>query len=171
MKTIVLSGINFNSGGPLSVMRDALISLSENNYSKYKIIALVHNKELYKDIKNIEFIEIKDSRDSWIKRVYYEYIYFKKLSKQLKPYLWLSMHDITPNVIAKIRAVYCHNPSPFYKMSKLEKKLDFKLRLFNLFYKYLYKINIKNNNYVIVQQQWLRDEFEKRYSIKNILVA
>ena len=31
----------------------------------------------------------------------------------------------------------------------------------NLFYKFIYKINIKRNNFVIVQQNWLKREFKK----------
>ena len=72
MKTIVLSGINLYSGGTLSIMKDTLKYLSANLSNKYKIIALVHDKELYKEIKNIEYIEFKDSRDSWFKRIHYE---------------------------------------------------------------------------------------------------
>jgi glycosyltransferase involved in cell wall biosynthesis len=33
----------------------------------------------------------------------------------------------------------------------------------------LYKINIKKNTYVIVQQEWLRKEFEKIYGVKTIV--
>lgn len=172
MKKIVISGINLFSGGPLSIIKDCL------NYLKTRkdieIIALVHDKKLFLEFStcnNIKFLEFPDSRKSWLRRVYYEYFYFKGLSKKIKPDLWLSLHDMTPNVEAKIRAVYCHNPSPFYKMSKLEKKLDSKLRLFNLFYKYLYRINIKKNDFVIVQQNWLKEEFEKIFKISNVIVS
>ena len=81
--------------------------------------------------------------------MYYEYFYFKKLSEKWKPYLWLSLHDMTPNVRADKRVVYCHNPMMFYKMTEEERKKSFKLFLFSKFYKYIYKINIKKNNYGI----------------------
>lgn len=168
---LIFSGINITEGGPLSIMKDCLKYVSEFLNNDYKIIALVHSKELYNDITNITFLEFQDSKKSYLKRIYYEYFYFKKLSQKLKPYLWLSLHDITPNVKAEIRAVYCHNAMPFYKMSNFEKKMEPKLILFNKFYKYLYKKNIKKNDYVIVQQDWLKKEFEKLYKIKNLLVA
>lgn len=171
MKKIVVSAINFSDGGPLSVMRDCLKYLSKNLTKEYEIIALVHDKQLYEDIQKITYIEFKDSKKSYLKRFYYEYVYFKKLSRKIKPYLWLSMHDITPNVEANIRAVYCHNPMPFYKMSKLEIKMEPKLFLFNIFYKYIYKINIKKNNYVIVQQNWIKKEFEKTFKINNVILS
>lgn len=172
-KKIVLSGINFYAGGPLSVFRDCLKAIGEKYSDEYEIIALVYKKELFKDIKNIEVWEFPTSRRNWIIRLYYEYHLFKKISKKLKPYIWISMHDITPNIIANKRVVYCHNPMPFYKMNLREMRLDYKLALFNLFYKYIYKININKNNFVVVQQQWLRDEFCKKFNLnhKNIIVA
>ena len=33
------------------------------------------------------------------------------------------MHDMTPNVTAEVRAVYCHNPSPFYRL-ELRRRLS-----------------------------------------------
>ena len=171
-KTIVLSGINFSEGGPLTIYKECLKYLQENFLEEYRIIALVHDKSLFLEYKKkIEFIEFNDSKKSYLKRLYYEYIFFKKLSKKLKPYLWLSLHDMTPNVVADKRVVYCHNPMMFYKMTKEERKKSFKLFLFSKFYKYIYKINIKKNNYVIVQQNWIRKEFKKAFEIENIIVA
>lgn len=174
MKSVVISGVNITGGGALSIYKDCLNSLKKKITDNYQVIALVHNKKLFKDIKGlekIEFIEFEDSKSSWFKRCYYEYFYFKKFSKQLKPYLWLSLHDITPNVMSEKKAVYCHNPTPFYNMKLEDIKYDKKVFLFSKFYKYLYKINIKKNNYVIVQQEWIKKEFKKMYDIENIVVA
>lgn len=174
MRKIVISGININQGGALSILKDCLDYINNKLTNKYKIIVLVHNKSLFKELSienKIEFIEFEDSKKSWIKRCYYEYFYFKKLSRKLKPYLWLSLHDITPNVETEKLAVYCHNPTPFYKMKIKDIKYDRKVYLFSKLYKYLYKINIKRNDYVIVQQDWIRKKFEEMYKIKNIIVA
>ncbi len=171
MKTIVISGINFTQGGPLSVFQDCLKALDGKLTKTYKIYALVHRKELFSSLSNIEFIEFPKSTQSYVYRLYYEYGYFKKLSEVLKPYLWLSLHDITPNVEASIRAVYCHNPSPFFKVSKKELFLDPKFVLFCWFYKWLYRINIAKNDFVIVQQEWLRQKFMSMYSIQKCVVA
>ena len=122
-KTIVLSGINFSEGGPLTIYKECLRCVEEYLLKDYEIIALVHNKELFSEFDSrIRFIEFKDSKKSYLKRIYYEYIYFKKLSKKFKPYLWFSLHDMTPNVTADKRVVYCHNPMMFYNMTKEERK-------------------------------------------------
>lgn len=170
-KTIIISAINFRNGGPLSVLNDCLRYLDKELSSEYNIIALVHKQEIVLKTKNIKFIEFPKSITSYFYRFYYEYIYFKKLSNKIKPYLWLSLHDMTPNVEADIQAVYCHNPSPFYKVSSQEFFLDFKFALFSWFYKYIYQINIKSNNFVVVQQEWLGEQFKKIFNIKDIIVA
>ena len=169
-KTIIISGINFFEGGPLTIMTEALETLSLEFSKNFKIIALVNSKALYK-IDNIEFIEFPSSRKSWLYRLYYEYFVFKKISNKIKPDYWLSMHDITPNVNCPRRYVYCHNPAPFFTPTRADFKYGFVTYLFSKFYKYLYRINIKKNDFIIVQQDWLRERFKQMFNIKNIIVA
>ncbi|QKF67526.1 glycosyltransferase, family 1 [Arcobacter venerupis] len=170
-KLIIISAINLRSGGTLSILNDCLSFLDEYLYKNYRILVLIHSKDVMLNTKNLDFIEFPNSIKSYFFRFYYEYIYFKYLSKRKEPYLWLSLHDMTPNVTADIRAVYCHNPTPFYKISFKEFLLDKKTFLFCLLYKYIYKINIQKNDYVVVQQNWLKDEFLKMYKIKNCIVS
>ncbi len=170
-KNIVVSAINLTEAGPLTVLEECLQSLSADFSDAYNIIALVHKKNVLKANENIIFYEFPAAKKSWILRIYYEYFYFRYFSKKMNPYLWLSLHDITPNVYAQKLAVYCHNPSPFYKLSFSEAVLDPKFALFNSFYQWLYRINLKKNNYVIVQQEWIRERFKKIFGVNNIIVA
>lgn len=174
MKKIVVSGVNMTQGGLLSIFQDCLDYINKNLKDEYEVIALVNSKELFSSLnldKKIKLIEFPESKKSWLKRCWYEYYYFRKLSKKIKPYLWLSLHDMTPNVVAEKRVVYCHNATPFFKMKLREIKYDKKIFLFSKLYKYLYKINIKKNDYIIVQQNWIAQKFQEMYSISNILVV
>jgi glycosyltransferase involved in cell wall biosynthesis len=166
----VLSGVNFVEAGPLAVFKDALQELADNYADRYEIVALVHRQSLF-DIPNVTYLEFPQVKSSWLGRVYFEYWGCRGLSRRLEPYLWLSMHDMTPNVTAEVRAVYCHNPAPFYRLGLREAFTDWKLSLFTLFYRYLYAINLRRNDFVIVQQQWLRKEFQRRYHAPNVVVA
>lgn len=172
-KNIVLSGVNLVDAGPLSVYLDFLEVLIKDGYHlKYNIIALVGKKELFCKYENkITIIEYRNAKKNWLNRIYLEYFGFKKISLKIDVDTWISLHDMTPNVKAKHRFVYCHNPSPFNKMSIKEVKFGLKYYLFSKFYKYLYKINIKKNDAVIVQQEWMRKEFIKIYKLKNVIVA
>lgn len=168
---IVISGINLRSGGTLSIFQDCLGFLSKNYVGQYEIVALVHDEKMFDSLSNIEFVSFPKSVKSYFYRIYYEYFYFKKLSQKIKPFLWLSLHDTTPNVVAERRAVYCHNPSMAYKPSFQQMTLDPKYALFSHLYKFVYRHNICKNDYVIVQQQWLRDMFRKMFNLGNVVVA
>ncbi|WP_297623717.1 glycosyltransferase [uncultured Rikenella sp.] len=174
MKTVVVSAVNIVSGGTLTILRQCLGLLSVLGHRMgLRIIAVVHARELA-DFPHIEYIEWPHIKESWLKRIWCEYVGFHKLSQQLAPVdLWLSLHDMTPRVQAFTRAVYCHNPTPFYKTRWRDMLLDYKVFLFSIFYKHLYQINIKKNNYIIVQQDWLRNAFADMYRLdkKKIIVA
>ncbi len=170
MKHIVLSGINIYNTGALTIYKQILTELIRLNYHKYnQITAFVHKKELFKEFdRYIDFIELPKSRKHWVNRLFYEYIYFKRYSKDKDIDIWFSVHEITPNVKAKKRFVYCHNPTPFYKAKIKE---GFKLYLFSKLFKYIYRINIHKNNGIIVQQDWIRKEFKKMFNLDSVIVA
>ena len=101
LKKIVVSAVNFTEGGPLSILKECLEYLSTNLTGTYEIIALVNDKHLF-GYENIKFYLFPRAKKSWLAclltRLYYEYIYFLSFSKKVKPFLWLSLHDITTNV-------------------------------------------------------------------------
>lgn len=100
-QVIIISGINFFEGGPLSVFKDCLNFINNSSYqTEYKIIALVHKKSLFDQTvySNIDFIEFPKSRKSYFYRLYYEYVYFKKFAKNNNVSFWLSLHDMTPSI-------------------------------------------------------------------------
>ena len=169
-KTVVISGINIIEAGPKSIMTDFLKELGSLNDPNLRILALVNSKKLF-NVQNIEYVEFPESKKSWFNRLYHEYWYFKKFSKELKADYWISMHDMTPNVVCKNLYVYCHNATPYYWPSLKDWRYGGRASVFSLFYIFLYGINIKKNKGVIVQQEWLRERFSKRFGIKNIIVA
>ncbi|MDR3218555.1 MAG: glycosyltransferase [Dysgonamonadaceae bacterium] len=171
MKTIVVSGVNLFRGGTLKIMKDCIDSLSAFAGNDFRIIALVHNEKQYPEYANVRYISYPKSRKSWLYRLYYEYIGFKKLSKQLKPDCWFSLHDTTPNVIAKQRMVYCHNTFSFYKAGLRGLFIQPGIFMFSVFSKWIHSINIKKNDYVIVQQEWFREAFEQKFAINNVVVS
>ena len=170
MGQIVLSGVNLIELGPVVVFRSALQAAVDLFGADYEIVALVHRKELF-SVPGVRYIEFPDVKSSWLKRLRFEYFTLKSLSRELDADLWLSMHDMTPNVVARRRAVYCHNAVPFYLLRVREALANWEFAAWVLLYKYLYCINIHKNNFVIVQQDWLRGEFERRYRLNNVIVA
>ncbi len=171
---VVISAVNLNEGGPLSILKDAVNAFISNFISDYKLVLLIHNKKLLPDIKANDKVEIQEytyPKKTWILRVWFEYVHSYFISKKIEPCLWFSLQDLTPNVICKYKVVYCQNPVPFYQLSFKEIAVDKSIFFFHFFYNFFYRINIKSNKYVIVQQQWLREEFIKKFKIKNVVVA
>jgi glycosyltransferase involved in cell wall biosynthesis len=169
-RRIVLSGVNLVDMGPLNIFKEALHSLARVCGDESEIIALVHRRELF-NVPNVAYKEFPRIKSSWLRRLWFEYRTSKSLSEQISPRLWLSMHDMTPNVKADIRVVYCHNPAPFYCLRLRDAILDPSFALFVAFYRHLYRINLKHNDFVIVQQDWMRGEFERVFGLRNVIVA
>lgn len=167
---IIISAVNFTEGGPLTVLRDCLKAAASMLPIDCELIALVNNADLIHEPR-VRLISIPSSKKSWFHRLYWEWSGFRRISSNLKPALWLSLHDITPRVIATRQAVYCHNPSPFYRASWREALLEPKFLLFNLLYVWLYRAFIHRNYCVIVQQEWMRSEFIRRIGSLTIVVA
>lgn len=165
-KTIVISAVNLRKGGTLTILRDCLQYLS-NLAHEYRIVAIVHKRELC-DYEGIEYIEMPDVIKGWGKRLWCEYVTMRKISEELDPvYLWLSLHDTSPRVKAERQAVYCQTSFPFYRWSLRDFRMDYKIPLFAMFTKYAYKINIRSNRYLIVQQNWLREGFSRMFGLNR----
>ena len=166
---VVVSGANLTEMGGLSILIDCLNQLAERS-DKYKIVALVHKKELI-GIPNIDYYEFPRSRRSIVDRLYHEYWIFWRLSRQLDPFLWLSLHNATPRVRAQRRAVYCQNATNFYKLRWWEAWMQPRFAVFNIFLDLMYRINLRQNAFVVVQQEWVRQAFRQRFGIENVIVA
>lgn len=171
MKNVVISAVNIRQGGTLTVLRDCLRFLSGR--PDLHVTALVHKRELC-DFPGIDYIEIPWSIDGWGKRLKCEYVTMKGISEELQPVdLWLSLHDTTPNVLAKRQAVYCQTSFPFLKIRLRDFLMNKKIPLFALFTKYAYRKNVHRNDYLIVQQDWLREGLSRMLHVdrKKFIVA
>jgi glycosyltransferase involved in cell wall biosynthesis len=168
-KRLIISAVNLVEGGTLTVLRDCLSATSTLG-SKWEIIALVHDRRLFNH-PWVTFLEYPKAKNSWLKRLYHEFVLFKRLADEYHPDAWLSMHDISPRVSAKRRVVYCHNPAPFYVAGWKDLRWDPRFFLFTLFYRYLYQINIHSNDLVVVQQEWIRQAFQRMFHVENVAVA
>lgn len=169
-KHLVISAVNLVEGGTLTVLRDCLASACRELSVEWDITAIVHKAELV-GIDGINYIERPEIKKSWVRRVLFEYFESKKISEIIKPDCWISMHDMSPRVGLVSQSVYCHNAMCFYSMSWKEMFFEPKLVLFSWLYGALYRVNIKSNKFVIVQQEWVRNKFVERFNLKNVIVA
>ena len=70
-------------GGLFTILDNCLQKISDfSKTNEIRVIALVCDENLFK-YPNIEYIAFPKAKKSWIARLYYEYIYFNKLTKIL----------------------------------------------------------------------------------------
>lgn len=167
---LVVSAVNFSEGGPLTVLIESLDAAAATLGEDWQITALVHDKTLIRN-QRVRTIAYPDSKKSWLNRLRLEWWGFRALSRELKPDLWVSLHDITPRVEARRQAVYCHNSAPFYRPSLTEIRFDPRLFVFSTLYMRLYALFIRRNYAVIVQPSWMREAFRRATGHPNIVVA
>jgi len=85
----------------------------------------------------------------------------------------MSLNDCSPFVFSENQIVYCHNAAPFYKYSLNDFLYPTRIFLQSFYYSIFYFLNIKSNNYIIVQQESFKQMFCNRYKIdtNKILVS
>jgi glycosyltransferase involved in cell wall biosynthesis len=169
-RRVVVSAVNFTEGGPLTVLRDCLRAAAVTLPDEWEIVALVHDASLVQEPR-VRLMTFPQAKASWTKRLALEWFGFARHFRGEPVDLWLSLHDVTPRVEARRQAVYCHNPSPFYRLPLHEARLEPKLWLFNRFYAQLYGTFISRNHWVIVQQEWIRRAFTDRFGPLPVVVA
>lgn len=158
-RTVVVSAVNLRKGGTLTILRQCLEYLSLQ--ADCRVVALVHSRSLC-DYPGIEYIEIPWSVKSWFLRLWCEYVTMNRISREMaardgKVWMWLSLHDTTPRVVAEHQEVYCHTSFPFMKIRLRDWFMDPKIPLFAMMTRWAYRINIRRNDSIIVQQNWFAD--------------
>lgn len=169
-RRVVVSAVNFTEGGPLTVLRDCLRAAAATLPDDWEIVALVHDAALVQEPR-VRLVPFAQAKGSWLKRLALEWHGFGRFFRTEPVDLWLSLHDVTPRVRARRQAVYCHNPSPFYDLPRHEARLEPKLWVFNRLYAHLYRAFIRRNEWVIVQQEWIRQAFHERFGDLPVVVA
>lgn len=168
--TLVVSAPNLTEGGPLRILRDCVAVLAEKT-DQVATIVVLHDAALIPDYPGITKIVHARAKQSWLRRMIYEYVDASSIARSVRADIWLSLHDITSRVPTPVQYVYCHNPSPFYRLGLREALLEPKFALFNAFYGRLYGLGIRRNRAVIVQQEWIKQEFADRYRPPRVVTA
>jgi glycosyltransferase involved in cell wall biosynthesis len=166
---LVISAVNFTEGGPLTVFR-GIVKAAAEDFPEWDIYVLVHKLGTVNQ-PGVTEIPFPHAKTSWLRRLWCEWVQFKTLSQELRPDVWISLHDITPRVFAGRQYVYCHNPAPFTKDKIPFDWMDRTFRLHRAIYAHLYRCLIHRNTAVIVQQTWLRSHFLSEIGANRVIVA
>jgi glycosyltransferase involved in cell wall biosynthesis len=157
-RCLIISAVNLTEGGPLSVLQDFVAAACDTLAAEWDIVVFLHDRRLVAADRP-RFIEVPYAKRSWLLRLWVEWHQFRGHAARLRPDLWISLQDISPNVGDVRQAVYCHNPIPFFPVRWRDAFFQPKHLAFRLAYAWLYRINLRRNCAVVVQQSWLRDQF------------
>jgi glycosyltransferase involved in cell wall biosynthesis len=149
---IVVSAVALVSGGPLTILSQAVASARRFNRANF--VFLVHQSEPWPAADNVRFIAIPWARRSYTRRLLAEYVLFPRLSRRWRPHAWLSLQDTTPPVTARRQAVYCQNPLPYWRPTLRDLRMDpatvFRARV----YGHVYRAFAGRNDHVVGQLGW-----------------
>lgn len=159
-RCFVVSGVSFTEGGPLTILKEFVAAACEMLPPEWKIVVFAHDRRLL-NMERPHVIEIPDAKKSYLRRLYVEWVEFAGYAKKLRPDIWVSLHDITPRVGTVRQIVYCHNPMPFYRLRLRDIWFEPRAILFRFFYGVVYRLGLRRNYAVVVQQSWLREEFKR----------
>lgn len=171
MKNVFVSAVNIKDGGPHIVLKNFALEIDQHLLNSNISVTYILSNEAVLNKTNAKILRYNWPNKNYFLRLYFEYIYlyFFTLTKEID--LWISLNDSTPNVSAKKKIVYCHNPSPFYLRTLNDFLKNTKFAISSFLYKYVYKINIHKNDIVIVQQSWLKKRLYDMFKHRNIIVA
>ncbi|MEX0984608.1 MAG: glycosyltransferase [Actinomycetota bacterium] len=149
---IVVSGVAFVEGGPLTILREAVAGARTFEGADFRF--LVADAGDWEADGHVGFVGFPHARRSYLRRLFTEYVRFPALSRRWGPDAWLSLHDTTPPVRVRRQAVYCQNPLPVWKPTLT----DLRLHPFEVVrakvYGLVYRAFARRNDLVVAQLPW-----------------
>ena len=150
---IAVSALTIQDAGPLEILRECIQSAARLRDLQFTFF--VNDAPELPPHPNIEYYKVGFPKRAYIKRLYWEYLKLRRISKELRPDVWLSLGDITPNVCARIRATYVHNSLFFWRPTGSDLLWDPAQVLKAALLPGFIRLRAKKNNFVCCQTQWM----------------
>lgn len=174
MKTIVVNNPAAKESGALTVLKNFLENIykSKCNNKFYIFVSLEELKNYEKE--NIKIIII--GKQNFKQRILWDNYGLKKYLKvnKIKPDLFLSIQNTGVNLSKDIlQLIYYHQPLPISeKKWSFFKKEERKYWFYKNIYPFFIKQYLDRADKVIVQTQWIKEGFSKKfnYKLENILL-
>lgn len=101
-----------NSGGVYTILQDFYQEIIDTNDTNEWVFLLSGN--YLAETNNIKIISIPSIKTNWIKRIFFELFYGKKIINKLQPDVYLSLQNtMTFGVKANKKIAYVHQPLSF----------------------------------------------------------
>lgn len=175
MKIVLVNATALVEGGGLTILKQLIDNINNTNFRYYIFSSLLSLKEEYKNKENVIFIF--PNAKGLINRVIWDnYGIMRWIKKNnINVDLFISLQNTGVNINKNIpQIVYIHQSIPFTDKSwNPFKKNERSLWFYKNIYSFFIGQHLKNTNKIIVQSEWLKDKFSKKYNyiLNNIYVC
>lgn len=150
-------------GGAVTILEQFIEEFSRDKKNNYYVV--ISNLD-YSDRDNITFLKYKWVKKSYIHRLFFDYIYIKKIARSIKPGLILSLQNATVAVNGVRQEVYFHNALPIS-----EKRYTFSESKKMWFYQNVIGTIVKNSwkraNVIYVQANWIKKRLSQSWNVEE----
>ena len=166
VKTIIVNDVAASMGGALSILRQFLRELTENEMAKsFRWIIFVSN-DLVNEFSS-EYIEIvKVDAKKWRKRIWWDTFGICKWlqDRHIEPSLAVSLMSVGFRKLDAPQIVYMHQPLPFGDFNEF-KPFELKARFYRLAIWKWMKRTIRRDSSVVVQTNWMKEAVSNKLRI------
>lgn len=168
MKTIIVNDVAASSGGALSILRQFLAELKNNEVAKsYRWIVFVSN-DLVNEYNDIHIEIVKVNAKKWRNRIWWE---THGISR------WLDKNHIRPDIAVSFMSVgfrglncsqiiYIHQSLPFGDFREF-KIFELKARFYTWGIGKWMKWSIKRDSTIVVQTNWMKEAVSSKLKIPH----
>jgi len=151
---IVVNATAARIGGALTILNQFL-SYAETD-SRFRYVIFVSKKLEFQPNKNLSFRYIDTI--NWFSRIKWDCSGLKRYLKRhnIRPYKFISLQNTTVNLDLE-QIIYLHQPIPFTGIKwRMYREKEFKLFLYDKFYKFFIFLFLKKSTQFVVQTEWMK---------------
>ncbi|MDK2944967.1 MAG: hypothetical protein PWQ24_1682 [Mesotoga sp.] len=166
MKTIIVNDVAASSGGALSILRQFLAELKNNEVAKsYRWIVFVSN-DLVNEYNDVHIEIVKVDAKKWRKRIWWDTFGICKWlhDRHIEPSLAVSLMSAGFRKLDAPQLVYMHQPLPFGDFNEF-KPFELKARFYRFAIWKWMKKTIRIDSAVVVQTDWMRESVSNKLRI------
>lgn len=173
MKTIVINNPAAKFGGALSILKEVLEKIIQDNKNLYYVIVSVKELKKYEN-ENVKIYVIKEQ--NFLERILWDNIKLKLFLKKnlIYPDIFYSYQNTGVNIDKKIPQIIYYHQALSLSNEKWNffKKTERSFWVYKKIYPFFVKFYLNRTKKVIVQTEWIKDAFSKKfkYSLKKIEV-
>ena len=167
---VVVNAINLTGRGGRTILADCLAALDRAMPAGWVATAYVAPGTPAAALARVRQIELPRRWNSWLDRLWFELRGLGKLEESRTVSLFLSLQGASARLRSDRKAIYCHQNLPLAPLgaSPLRHR---RFAMQRLIFDFLYRFAIGKRDWVVVQQQWTREAFRRRYGHRRVIVA